>query len=201
DRTLAGRRGHGKPGIGNRCLDCHDAAKQHLGGTGMLKASFTGTLNVECNYCHNDTSLILDPLRRTMRAHITSNGVSSSCVDCHDPHGTANLSMIRTKIMGQTITYTNDSQLTDPVTNLGLCQVCHTKTKYFLAGVPEHTHDTTGCLACHDHKSPNGGFLSRPAKQCDSCHGYPPAPRSVPAGFGTLGNWSAAKFERYSGGG
>jgi len=203
DRPLSSTSGHGKPGIGSQCLDCHDPSKQHLGGAGMLAAPLTGTLNTECNYCHNDTTLIQNPASSKMRAHITKNGVSSACIDCHDPHGTTNLSMIRSTILGQSITYTTAAQLVDLNSNMGFCQVCHTKTKYFLAGVPETAHDTTDCLACHDHKSPNGGFLSRPAKQCDSCHGYPPAPRqaAVAVGFGIMGNWSAAIFERYSGGG
>ena len=122
-----------------------------------------------------------------MRSHIDVNGVSSACADCHDPHGTSNLSMIRTSILGKTITFTDKSPNCRQTTNLGLCQVCHTQTNYFLAGVPETAHDSTDCLACHDHKSPKGGFMSRPAKQCDSCHGYPPAPRQTgfPVSFGT----------------
>lgn len=203
DRSLSTTSGHGKPGIGNLCLDCHDSNKQHLGGAGMLKDPLTGMFNTECNYCHNDTSLIPNPAFNNMRAHIDKNGQVSACADCHDPHGTTNLYMIRTSILGQSITFTTEAELIDQTTNKGFCQVCHTKTKYFRAGVPETNHDSTGCLGCHDHKSENGGFMTKPGRECDSCHGYPPAPRltALPVGFGTMNNWSSAIFERYSGGG
>ncbi|MBK5276767.1 MAG: CxxxxCH/CxxCH domain-containing protein [Desulfuromonadales bacterium] len=203
DRTLSATKGHGKPGILNICLDCHDTNKQHRGGAGMLNDRFIGLLNTKCDYCHDDTSLIPNPTFNNMKSHIDTNGRISDCADCHDPHGTTNLAMIRTTVLGHSITFTTEAELIDQTTNRGFCQVCHTKTKYFRAGVPETIHDSTACFSCHDHKSPNGGFLTKPTKQCDSCHGYPPAPRltALPVGFGTMNNWSSAIFERYSGGG
>jgi trimeric autotransporter adhesin len=203
DRSLNNTTGHGRPGIGDRCVDCHDAAKKHIGGGRMLKDFLTGELNTECNYCHNNTSLIPDSLFNRMKTHVTKTKSLSDCCECHDPHGTTNFAMLRTTILGQPITVRDATQLVDLTTNMGFCQVCHTATKYFRAGVPETLHDTSQCMDCHDHKSNNGGFLNRPIKQCDSCHGYPPAPRltPLPVRFGVMYNWTSATFERYSGGG
>ncbi|MBJ6723110.1 CxxxxCH/CxxCH domain c-type cytochrome [Geomesophilobacter sediminis] len=204
DRSLFPTSGHGQSGVGQTCLSCHDSTKQHIGGGNMLLPAHIGAQNIECNVCHNDTDLIPYPARNNMKTHINADGTASNCTDCHDPHGTTNLSMIKTNILGRTITYTNDNTgLTDPVTNQGLCQVCHTQTKYYRAGVVETNHDTTGCLGCHQHNAAAGAFMVTEKKQCDSCHGYPPAPRvtSYPVVFGTMSNWSSATFEDYSGGG
>ena len=204
NRSLSGSSGHGRPEVGLQCQECHDRNKQHLGGSGMLKDDLGGALNNECNYCHDDTDLVQDDNRSRMRSHRSKSGGGSACLECHDPHGTGNTSMIRSTILGQPISYSGgEIGLVNTVTNQGLCQVCHTGTKYYRAGVPETEHDSSGCLACHQHNGPAGAFLIQVTKQCDSCHGYPPAAREAafPIGFGTMANWSSASFERYSGGG
>jgi hypothetical protein len=145
-----------------------------------------------------------------MSTHFTTKGGSQAmlCKTCHDPHGTSNLSMVRTQLKGAwlnatavTISYTDPvNGLINTVTNRGVCQVCHTKTKYYLAGVPETAHPTSGCLGCHRHNAAGGAF--KPKGTCDGCHGYPPAPRNVATlTFGSAGNYLNAAFDDYSGGG
>ena len=89
----------------------------------------------------------------------------------------------------------------DTVTNKGLCQVCHTSTSFFRRGEAETVHPTTECVTCHTHNAMGGAFIGNGA--CNACHGDPPAaPRFVSGvNFGTMGNWSSAAFEKYSGGG
>jgi hypothetical protein len=90
----------------------------------------------------------------------------------------------------------------DTTTWRGLCQGCHDSTTYFRAGVPELSHPLTGCFtsACHDHRA-HGGAYKPLGTTCDSCHGYPPAPKNLAPLFGTTGNYASAYFEDYSGGG
>jgi hypothetical protein len=143
-----------------------------------------------------------------MSTHFTALGVANMlCKNCHDPHGTTNLSMIRTQLKGPwsnvttwTITYTDPiNGFINTANNRGLCQVCHTKTKYYLAGKVESAHPTSGCLDCHTHNAKGGAF--KPSGTCDGCHGYPPMPRLAGLTFGTAGNYANARFEDYTGGG
>jgi hypothetical protein len=155
-----------------------------------------------------------------MSTHFTAlNGPQAmACASCHDLHGTNNLSMIRTKIAyinstAWTIDYSNrDTQWINTTNNRGLCQVCHTHTKYFRAGVAETGHPTTGCYSCHPHNASGGAFA--PAGSCNACHGYPPVPKSYTKGryiaeglpghrttYGGMGNYTNARYEDYSGGG
>src|SRR6185369_7273662 len=98
-------------------------------------------------------------------------------------HGSPNLSMIRASINGKTINYINRSTgWVDTVSNQGLCQVCHTLTNHFKAGVVESNHPTTDCFNCHKHNAEGGAF--KPQGDCNSCHGYPPVPKNVAVTFG-----------------
>lgn len=202
DKGLAATRGHGAAGKG--CLSCHDRNQRHIGGAGRLIAPLTVSFNAECSYCHNNAAVV-QANHLNMASHVTTKGgdATMACTTCHDPHGTSNLSQIRTVINGQSITYTEaGAGLVNLTTNMGLCQVCHTKTAHYQAGVPETGgHPTTGCLSCHKHDATRAAFM--PTGTCDACHGYPPAPKRTASAviFGRMNNWSSARFEDYSGGG
>jgi trimeric autotransporter adhesin len=191
-------KGHGRYTPSNRCTDCHDPDSRHISGS---LNSYTRLRlmndNRLCAACHNNTTVRAE--YRYMSSH-TTTGSGSACLDCHDPHGSANSSMIRSSINGFAISYTGGATLVNLSSNRGLCQVCHTKTAHFRAGVAESNHPTSGCLGCHNHNAEGGAF--RPAGgSCDSCHGYPPAPKSQGGLFGGQSNWANARFEDYSGGG
>lgn len=212
DKGAAATSGHGKPAGANKaCLDCHDRNKRHIsnkaGDNTRLLNALIGTLNTECNYCHNNQAQVANGAFRNMTTHVVikGGGQAMACFQCHDPHGSGNLSMIKAKIAyinstSWTITYTDRStQWVNTVTNRGLCQVCHRFTAHYRAGVPESNHPTTNCFNCHSHRA--GGAAFKPKGDCDSCHGYPPMPRNVAVTFGIMNNWSSARFEDYSGGG
>jgi len=193
--------GHGQYPASNGCTICHDPNSSHISGT---LGSYTRLLlpndNNLCASCHSNAALVR-PAFLNLSSHVTKDGRTLGCRECHDPHGTGNLSMIRQTINGTTIVFTdNVNGLVDPVGNRGLCQVCHTLTSHYLAGVPETGHYASGCLNCHSHNSPGGAF--RPVGgACDSCHGYPPVPKNTGSNFGTANNYANARYEDYSGGG
>ena len=192
--------GHGQFAPTNQCTACHDANSNHISGSlGTYQRLLLANDNNLCASCHN--SAVVGVAFRNMSTHVTKDGRPLNCRDCHDPHGSTNLSMIRSQINGVTIVFTDKiNAFVDPVSNQGLCQVCHTLTSHYQAGVPETGHYTSGCLNCHTHNAAGGAF--RPVGgACDSCHGYPPAPKNVALAFGTAGNWANARFEDYSGGG
>jgi hypothetical protein len=59
---------------------------------------------------------------------------------------------------------------TDDSSVNGICQVCHTQTRYWRSDGTLAIHNNgTNCTICHEHSQ---GFS--PIGSCTSCHGYPP---------------------------
>jgi predicted CXXCH cytochrome family protein len=132
---------------------------------------------------------------------------ADSCAGCHDTHGTTNNHNIRTTINGLTVTYVGATpsffDQTPDGNGLyhGLCQVCHTRTKYYNRNTAPAAHNATAnCLSCHSHKPAKAPFFAfAPFGDCNTCHGYPPV--SNMTGLGIHANYSTAKLQDYSGGG
>lgn len=199
DKTLAATAGHGKSGIGQVCTACHDNTSNHIGvtgGTKRLLSGLTGSTNAECNFCHQNPAKVT-PQHLGMQPHV---GFANTCAACHDPHGTINSNMVQTVMSSTTVSFSGTNYVNPQGT--GVCQACHTATIYYKKNVAEANHPDSGCLDCHAHNAKSGTAFE-PNRACDSCHGYPPAPRSVTSAvaFGVMGNWSSARFEDYSGGG
>ncbi len=204
DKPLAATSGHGKSGIAQACIDCHNNDSAHIGtgGTKRLFSNFTtSTAGAGCNSCHNDAAKV-SARTLNMKVHQTT-GLGSKCADCHNVHGTANSMMVNTTINGTAVTFSGNTTFANGA-QTGVCQTCHTTTQYFTkAGVTPTTHldSTTNCLECHKH-NPEAGLAFAANGACNTCHGYPPAPKNVSGlAFGTQGQWSSARFEDYSGGG
>ncbi len=212
DKTLSVTKGHTQSTYTGApvCNSCHNPNSAHI--SGVLGDNVRLTLandNGQCASCHNVVAKVKSSFAN-MSTHFSTKGGAQDmlCKLCHDPHGTTNLSMVRTKLKGSwtnatsyTITYTNAvTGFVDTTTNRGLCQVCHTKTAHYRSGVAEANHPTSGCLTCHSHRAAGGAF--KPKNSCDACHGYPPAPKNVAGiSFGATGNYLNSAFEDYSGGG
>ncbi|GFO60933.1 cytochrome c [Geomonas silvestris] len=200
DKTLAATKGHGRTGIAQACTACHDNSGSHisgvLGDNNRLLSGLTGAANQECNYCHNNAAKVT-PQHLNMQVHV---GSGATCAACHDAHGTANANMVATSMNATSVSFSGTDFVNTQGT--GVCQACHTATLYFKKGVNETNHPTTNCLDCHAHNATSGTAFE-PNRACDSCHGYPPAPRKTltAVSFGVQGNWSSARFEDYSGGG
>ncbi|WP_298268833.1 CxxxxCH/CxxCH domain-containing protein [Geobacter sp.] len=198
--------GHGQAGASyaasRACESCHDPGAPHI--SGALGVNMRLTLpddNTLCASCHNDPARVPTPSRQNVASHVTARGgtPTGACKSCHDVHGTANLSMVRTTINGKAVTFTNlSSGFVKTVAPYdGLCQVCHTQTNHYRSGQAPDGHPTKNCLSCHSHK---GSFAFQPVGggACDSCHGYPPLPAGYASG---AGNYAAGKPEDYPGGG
>lgn len=222
DKSQASISGHGKSAGANKdCTACHNQNSAHINTNPavhdkrLVAELSTAGLNDQCNYCHNDLARVNNnPKFWTMSTHfLVKNGSQAmQCSVCHDAHGTSNIWMVRSKIAFNSTTswnvsFTNTSTGFIQPDNRGICQVCHTKTKFYRSGIPETQHPTRNCGQCHPHNAAGGAFL--PAGSCDACHGYPPVPKSAVRGpvgpykgtFGTFNNYTNAKYEDYSGGG
>jgi len=180
--------------------------------------------NALCSTCHIAGQSAQNKVRLT---HVVSHGGTGTmaCARCHDVHGKAkNDHMVSDQIYFNTISsavaisyrYTNGVTPYNFITanNRGICQVCHTMTNHFRRDKAESTATlgsgwnvstgtdhrpfttSTDCLSCHQHNSGNWAFY--PQGNCNSCHGYPPLPKSYPKG---VGNYNDGSFEDYSGAG
>jgi predicted CxxxxCH...CXXCH cytochrome family protein len=201
DKTLAATAGHGKTGIAQACTACHDNTARHITGTlgdDTRLLSALGTGNAACAYCHNDPAKVANVDKRITQVHV---GTANACGVCHDPHGTGNSNMLNGTLNSIAVSFSGSNFVNAQGT--GVCQACHTNTAYYKQNVAETNHPDTNCLECHTHKGADGLTAFEPNRACDSCHGYPPAPRAtnVAVTFGVQGNWSSARFEDYSGGG
>jgi len=209
-----------------KCTSCHNAAADHIGAAPTEKRLIV-TGNALCTTCHINAKM---GLMTTARANLLTHGGlsplnsfakytaanrttavatrSQDCAGCHDTHGTTNLHSIRTTINGRPIAFKSLTSFYVPTkTNNfynGLCQACHTKTKYYRNYTSPAVHNPNrNCLDCHQHKG--HGFAFAPAGGgCGGCHGYPPVAGAItraPGTIGTHGNYSSAKAEDYVGGG
>ncbi|MBI5657327.1 MAG: CxxxxCH/CxxCH domain-containing protein, partial [Geobacter sp.] len=101
-----------------------------------------------------------------------------NCRDCHTPHETRNIYLIREQIptpadgLKDVVLYNLNSLATG--TGVGLCETCHTQTiRYKSAG---HDPGANGhnvganCSACHKHQE---GF-KKAVTSCNTCHNDPP---------------------------
>jgi len=221
-KDLNATAGHGQYTLADQCTACHDANANHIGATVEKRLLVAG--NALCNNCH--TPAIMQGMS-TARANMLTHSVSidgnvnvftnytttndyraRDCAGCHDTHGTTNYMSVRSVVAGETIrpvtmaTLSTALRVTEPngsgIYN-GLCQVCHTKVKYFKRNAaPDLNHNGgKNCFQCHAHKTTSFAFA--PNGDCSTCHGYPPVQNMT--GFGTTGNYIDAKLQDYSGGG
>lgn len=101
-----------------------------------------------------------------------------NCVNCHQPHGSANATLVPPNIprfgRANPITFTGAGGAvpggfvdpTDP--GHGLCEVCHRKTDFYLASGAGKPHFTDDCTLCHDHTVAFQAVVS--LANCPICH-------------------------------
>jgi len=129
-----------------------------------------------CSDCHAQVSTTIGPGHRATPVcgdchdnptHAPGGGAGFSCETCHEPHGTDNRTLVREEIpvpQGGTrpVVFTSISGREDggfasaSMPGTGLCETCHTTTRYYRADGTGDDHYTLSCLPCHLHAE---GFL------------------------------------------
>jgi predicted CXXCH cytochrome family protein len=99
----------------------------------------------------------------------------SACLDCHNAHMSSNIALVREEILTsegeRAVELTNLNGVADggfvsatpPV--LGVCQVCHTTTRFYRADGSGEPHFTFPCYTCHNHAA---GFAPPPTSATTS---------------------------------
>lgn len=151
------------------CGFCHNSV------TDQALTHTHGSIAVECLTCHADQQPdSFGPMHRqialcsdchgTQRRthHDPAAGTRFECSSCHDPHGSANLLLIRELILlpsgtRRPVTFTNLMGLGDgglasvSMPGSGLCETCHTTTRYFRGDGSGAVHFPYPCFTCHPH--------------------------------------------------
>jgi predicted CXXCH cytochrome family protein len=153
------------------CAFCHNGQATRLASNGGH-----GDLDVKCELCHEDlTPGAVGPGHRSIPAcaechadqmthHDPAAGTDGQCLNCHTPHGSPNLFLVRTAITTPsgdrrnveftTVTGHADGGFTsasDP--GSGLCEVCHTETQFYRSDGTGDPHFTFTCFTCHPHSN------------------------------------------------
>ena len=166
------------------CLACHEK-----GDRTYWSGSIHEVRNVACSNCHTimrsvsqkfQLKTVYEPetcfqchkdkrAQMARTAHMPIREGKMVCSDCHNPHGTANESLLKTATINDT------------------CYKCHAEKRGpFLF---EHTPVRVNCLNCHEaHGSINEFMLkiSRP-RLCAECHGFGHTLTSGPNSYQIMG--------------
>lgn len=158
------------------CAVCHSGLANHMFDNGGH-----GSLRIKCERCHEQLLEIdAGPAHRSIpacadchRQQVTHQdpeaGTEAECLVCHTPHGSANLYLVRERIVTpddtvSPIEFTNLEGLEDgsfasvSEPGSGLCEVCHSTTRYFRSDGTGEEHFPFTCFTCHPHSD---GFAPR----------------------------------------
>ena len=138
------------------------------GDTFMVGKTSLTDIETKCTSCHNPTG----PAATMANVGIHQTDVGSvSCSKCHEPHNIAPNSGVGNAIVRATLRIGNGIAVVFPsgetnkyvVTsggNNGICQACHTKTKYWSNDGLNMTHNADkACTDCHKHEEGFGGAM------------------------------------------
>ena len=160
-----------------QCAFCHNEVATHMVTTGGHKDS-----SLKCELCHADQRPgEFGPGHRRLPAcadchaekrthHDPAMDLQQPCVVCHAAHGSGNLQLIREQIDTPTggrrsVQFVNRNGLADGsyasavLAGTGICETCHTATRYYRADASGLPHFTIACVSCHEHVN---GFVAMP---------------------------------------
>jgi hypothetical protein len=148
------------------CNVCHSDQAERFTRPSAHSARF------ECAGCHAERSPVPGPEHRAIVACTSCHGDREThaptgppglpCTQCHDPHGTGNTHLVLdvlTTTMGREVPIRFDnldgraegSFASPSAPGTGICEVCHTTTRFYRADGTGESHFTFSCLPCHLH--------------------------------------------------
>jgi len=170
------------------CPSCHQPEATHLAQASLHHDKFSG----RCSACHAEVNPQPGPGHRAtsscsdchsasqVAAHMPP-GNPIPCAQCHEPHGTQNIRLIRDVIhttpgADKPIHFDNVIGLADgsfasaSQPGTGLCEVCHTTTRHYRADGTGSPHYTDDCTRCHEHAQGFDIFIQVSDATCPVCH-------------------------------
>ncbi len=155
-----------------RCLSCHTAIADDWSRVSSHRLLYA------CTVCHTERNAMPGPGHEErpacQRCHSEhAHPVAANCTGCHAPHGSSNAFLIRPSIQRPDGTQANvyvtqpagrsangfvrggiadagaDGSVGTPGT--GLCETCHTTTRFYTRRGDGAPHPTRYCGECHAH--------------------------------------------------
>jgi predicted CXXCH cytochrome family protein len=125
-----------------QCTSCHATVLQ-TPGPGHQSAK-------TCQDCHSNAT------------HAPPGYAALPCTQCHDPHGTDNTQLVldaitttqgpmRPIVFNNLLGRADGSFASASAPGTGICEVCHTTTRFYRADGSGQPHFTFSCLPCHLH--------------------------------------------------
>ena len=160
------------------CIACH--GDRRPGRVGRRHRSI-----LDCANCHD--AVHAHPAKVANRQ---GRRQTRTCLNCHDPHGTPNLSLVRDLVHWRRrlydVSFTVEGGLTpgglasptDP--GSGMCEVCHRTTEFYPASGHGDPHFGENCPACHDHTAAFAPVATD--QNCMLCHQDEAARHAMPSG-------------------
>lgn len=157
------------------CAVCHPDETARLAKGSLHRTKFAG----RCSSCHAEASPEPGPGHRASSAcadcHAEARvathapGVAIPCTQCHEPHGTDNIRLVRDVIhtlqgIDRPLRFDSLAGAADgsfasaSAPGTGLCEVCHARTEFYPSGGGGAPHYTLPCIRCHPHAA---GFSPR----------------------------------------
>lgn len=167
------------------CVSCHTSTNSTIFSTTIYTASGTGRNLLPIDWSssgdkHGNQSrgIRLDIREPYLTAGSTKSNFVLSCLDCHDPHGSANVMLLRRRVNGEDLA----SVISSTATTGEFCRHCHLDDLLAGGGTSEenkwmysHHSDAdapykgpiSGCSNCHHANGGGGPPIPIP---CDNCH-------------------------------
>ena len=155
------------------CTSCHDPHNAKSNDGKLLREPEAALL---CLDCHDSSKVSLHKGKKHPRYLNTTSIRATVCTDCHGPHNSGNLYLVREKVNTPSRgireadfkSFTGAESFGADSGN-SICEVCHTATDYHRADGSVKGHNPgKKCITCHLHKkgfSPSGGNAP-----CYACH-------------------------------
>jgi hypothetical protein len=142
------------------CTFCHEEADP-IPGEGHRTSPW-------CNQCHSEAG---HPPERLGVSSESERLLFVNCLTCHDPHGSRNIYLIRERLLigqGEPVPVdfrnikgradfsyaergTEEGGQNGLEPGTGLCEVCHTRTKFYNRTATGGNHYAGRCAGCHNH--------------------------------------------------
>jgi len=150
------------------CGICHADQAARFEKPSLHSAEFA------CAGCHAEVSAAPGPGHRAVPAcaschaeratHAPMGGAGFPCTQCHDPHGTDNTQLVLEAITTpqgalRPIRFDNLGGRADgsfasaSAPGTGVCEICHTQTRFYRADGTGEEHFPFSCLPCHLHEA------------------------------------------------
>jgi hypothetical protein len=150
------------------CALCHVVQAAQFAKPSGHSARFA-----ECSGCHAEVSPTPGPGHRAVESCETCHATPAThappgvpalpCAQCHNPHGSDNIRLVGDvlhTVQGTNVPihFTNLDGVADggfasaSAPGTGVCEVCHTTTKFYRADGTGAPHYTFSCLPCHRHE-------------------------------------------------